>query len=177
MNRLPVNGATLLDMRKRKERPAGVTLISLVGFLSPYSNFQLCADPADVYDWTPVAGLEVEVIANKSVPFAALMRQLSAIALATPSHMSLGFTEGPRIDCGEARYALQSINPNTGRMLFDWFPMAVTTARVGANPDLIDAMKVEKRLWSELGNSIAIPFDSAEERIVKTMTKEAVWPK
>lgn len=177
MNRLPINGATLLDMRRRKQRPEGVTLISLVGFLSPYSNFQLCADAADVYDWTPIAGLEVEVIASKAVPFAALLRQLSAIALATPSHMALGFTEGPRIECGQARYSLQSINPNTGRMLFDWFPIAVTTARVGATPDFVDAVKVEKRLWAELGNTIVIPFDAAEERIVNSMQKEAVWPK
>lgn len=173
MNRLPINGQTLLDMRHRKQRPQGVTLISLVGFLSPYSNFQLCADPEDVYDWTPVAGLEVEVIASKSVPFAALMRQLSAIALATPAHMALGFTEGPRIDCGEARYSLQSVNPNTGRMLFDWFPMAVTNERFGASQAFADAVKVSKRLWAELGNTIAIPFDAAEERIVNRMKKDA----
>jgi hypothetical protein len=173
MNRLPINGATLLDMRKRKERPAGVTLISLVGFLSPYSNFQLCAEPDDVYDWSPIAGLEVEVIASKTVPFASLLRQLSAIGLATPAHMALGFTEGPRVDCGEARYALQTVNPNTGRMLFDWFPMAVTTERFSANAAFADAMKIEKRLWAELGNSISIPFNTAEERIVKRMKKDA----
>jgi hypothetical protein len=81
MNRLPINGATLLDMRKRKERPAGVTLISLVGFLSRHSNFQVCADPDDTYDWSPLAGLEVEVMANKNIPMTTVLRQLACIAV------------------------------------------------------------------------------------------------
>ena len=171
MNRLPVNGQTLLNMRRQGMRPDGVTLVSLVGFL-PYSNFQLCADPADVYDWTPLAGLEVEVMVDAKVPFASVLRQLAAIAQATPDHLVLGYREGPRIDCGNARYSLQTVNPNTGRMLFDWFPIAVGPANYA------DAVQIEKKLWSELGNALPIPFDVAEQRIVTRMSKEAAtWPK
>lgn len=171
MTRLPINGATLLDVRRRKQRPEGVTLISLIGFLPAYSNFQLCADPDDLYDWTPIAGLDVELVVNKSVPFGSVLRQLSAIGLATPGHLALGFIEGPRVDCGDARYSLQDINPSTGRMIFDWFPMAVTSAPVGADSVFADAMKVEKRLWSELGNTIAIPFDAAEKRVLNRLQR------
>lgn len=172
MNRLPINGSTLLDMRRHKQKPEGVTLISFIGFRRDLRNFQLCAEIDDLYDWTPVAGLDVEVLVNKSIPFASVLRQLNGIAQATPSHMALGFTEGPRIDCGDARYSLQSINPNTGRMLFDWFPMAVTNARVGADDAFRDAAKIAKRLWGELGNSLSIPFDDSEKRIVNRMQKE-----
>lgn len=172
MSRLPVNGATLLDMRKRKQKPEGVTLISFIGFQRDLRNFQLCAEADDQYDWTPVAGLEVEVLVDKSVPFASVLRQLNQIAAATPAHMDLAFVEGPRIACGDARYSLQSVNPNAGRMLFDWFPMALTTALVGADDAFRDAVKITKRLWDELGNTLAIPFDENEKRIVSRMNKE-----
>lgn len=165
MNRLPVNGQTLLDLRKRGKRPESVTLVSLVGFL-PYSNFQLCADPADTYDWTPIAGLDVELITDMSVPMAALLRQLAAIIKATPDHLVLGYREGYRIEVGHARYALQSYNPNVGRMLFDPFPMAVGPAH------LCESMKIEKRLWAELDNALPIPFDASEQRIVTRMNQE-----
>jgi hypothetical protein len=169
MNRLPINGQRLLDMRKRKERPEGVTLISFVGFL-PYSNFQLCGNPTEAFDWTPIAGLEVEVMVSHAVPFSAVLRQLGAIAAAAPDHIVLSYVEGPRVECGQARYSLQTVNPNTGRMLFDWFPMAVGV------PYYADALKLEKRLWRELGDTLPIPFDAAERRIVTRMQKEAAWP-
>ncbi|MDR5743280.1 histidine ammonia-lyase [Caballeronia sp. LZ029] len=170
MNRLPINGQRLLDMRRRKQRPAGVTLISFVGWL-PYSNFQLSANPTDSVDWTPIAGLEIDVMVSRAMPFSAVVRQLGAIALAAPDHMVLSYVEGPRVDCGQARYSLQTFNPNTGRMLFDWFPMAVGV------PHIADAIKLERRLWHELGRSLPIPFDDAERRILTRMKKEAAWPK
>lgn len=173
MNRLPLNGQTLLDMRKNRKKPEGVTLISFVGFKRELRNFQLAAEIDDLYDWTPIAGLDVEVLVGASIPFASVLRQLNAIAAAAPGHMSLGFVEGPRIDCGQSRYSLQSVNPNTGRMLFDWFPMAVTESRVGADDAFRDAVKVEKRLWAELGNSISIPFDEAEKRLINRLDKAA----
>ena len=172
MNRLPVNGQTLLDMRRRKQKPEGVTLISFIGFQRDLRNFQLCAEADDLYDWTTVAGLEVEVLVNADIPLGSVLRQLNHIAAAAPAHMDLAFIEGPRIACGDSRYSLLSINPNTGRMLFDWFPMALTTALVGADGAFADAMKIEKRLWSELGNTLAIPFDENEKRVVARMNKE-----
>lgn len=172
MNRLPVNGQTLLDMRRRKQKPEGVTLVSFVGFQRELRNFQVCAEIDDLYDWTPLAGLEIEVLVSASIPFASVLRQLNSIAAAAPGHMDLGFIEGPRIECGQSRYSLHSINPNTGRMLFDWFPMALTESRVGADDAFRDAVKITKRLWDELGNSLSIPFDEAEKRIVSRLNKE-----
>lgn len=166
MNRLPINGQTLLDLRRRKLRPEGVLLISLIGFLNQHSNFQLCADPDDTYDWTPVAGMDIEVMANKGIPMATVLRQLAGIAAATPAHMVLTFVEGPRIECGQWRYKLQSHNPNVGRMAFEWFPMAVGPAH------LADAFKIEKRMWSEIGGALSNSFDNAEMRVVAQMQKE-----
>lgn len=166
MNRLPINGQTLMDIRRRKSRPDGVTLVSFIGFLNQHSNFQLCADPEDAYDWTPVAGLDLEVMASSRVPMVAILRQLGAIASATPAHMVLTFVEGPRIECGQWRYKLQSHNPNVGRMAFEWFPMAVGPAY------LADAFKLEKRMWSEIGGALSNSFGNAEMRVVAQMQKE-----
>jgi hypothetical protein len=163
MNRLPVNGQTLLDLRRRKLRPEGVTLVSFIGFLSQHSNFQVCGDPDDTYDWSPLAGLEVEVMASKNIPMVTVLRQLACIAVATPAHMVLTFVEGPRIECGRSRVSLISYNPNVRRMGFDWFPMAVGPSH------LEDALKIEKRMWDEFETN---PFDTNEKRVVAKMIKE-----
>jgi hypothetical protein len=165
MSRLPRNGENLLNMRREGNKPEGVTLVSFVGSL-PHSNFTVYAEPGDACDWTPLAGLEIEVLVNASMPMPTVLRQLSAIASAAPEHMVLTYVEGPRIDCGQARYSLQAFNPNTGRMLFDWFPMAIGPSH------LADASKIEKRLWRALDNEIPIPFDASEKRLVNRMNKE-----
>lgn len=165
MSRLPRNGENLLVMRREGNKPEGVTLVSFVGSL-PHSNFTVYAEPDHVCDWKPLAGLEVDVIVNGVIPMTTVMRQLSAIASSAPEHMVLSFLEGPRVDCGQARYSLQAFNPNTGGMLFDWFPMAIGPLHFA------DALKIEKRLWRALDNEIPIPFDAFEKRLVNRMNKE-----
>lgn len=165
MSRLPRNGENLLRMRQEGNRPEGTTLVSFVGSL-PHSNFTLYAEPDDACDWTPIAGLDIEVIVNAKIPMPAVLRQLAALASGTPDHMVLTYLEGPCIDCGQARYSLQAYNPNTGKMLFDWFPMAVGPAHLAAS------LKIEKRIWRALDNEIPIPFDTSEKRIVNRMNQE-----
>jgi hypothetical protein len=171
MSGLPRNGDALLRMRREGMRPEGMTLISLIGDL-PYTNFMLYADPASAIDWTPVAGLDVDLIVDTSISFATVLRQLANIAAATPEYLILSYREGPRIECGRARYVLETFNPNTGRMLFDWFPVAVGAARHDVS------RKIEQRLWSELGDRLPAPFDAALARISKNMEREVTtWRK
>lgn len=170
MTRFPLNGHWLVSMRHRCQRPEGIVLVSLCGYLPQFTNFQLRAEANAVYDWQLVAGLDVEVIASRAVPFASVLRHLNAIASATPAHMTLGFIEGPQIECGEGRYALQTVNPNTGRMLFDWYPLAIGPLYYA------DALKVESRLRSELGRSLVERFPQAEAQILKAVkAKEVAW--
>jgi hypothetical protein len=170
MNRLPINGPALLAMRQNLKRPDGVVLASLCGYLERFSNFQLLANPAVNHDWQVITGLEVEVIASRAVPFADVLRHLDAIARATPAHLTLGFLEGPQIECGQARYALHTINPNTGRMLFDWYPLAIGPAHFK------EARMIERRMRAELGLSLFEPIVAAEARTLEAMKKqEAAW--
>ncbi len=168
MNRLPRNGDALLRMRREGMRPEGVTLISLVGSL-PHSNFTLYADPNPTTptDWTLIAGLEVDLVVDASVPFQTVLRHLTAIAAATPGHLVLSYREGPQIDCGQARLTPQSGN----QMVFDWFPMAVGPSHLSA------ASKVAKRIWSEIGSSLPDRFISALTQAARRKEREAAtWP-
>jgi len=163
MNCLPRNGDALLRMRREGMRPEGVTLISLIGNL-PYSNFTLYADPGVAYNWTPIAGLDVEIIASLTVPFRRVLVVLAAMAGSCPGHMSIGFTEGPRVECGQARYAPETLTPPTGRMEFDWYPMAIGRHRSSAT--------IARRLWSEIGASIPAHFDAALHLIANQLSRE-----
>lgn len=168
MNRLPRNGENLLRMRRSGMRPDELVLASLVGSLG-YCNYTLYSDPGMVCDWSMLAGLEVELVASTAVPLAAVLRALAEIASSVPASMSLAYLEGARVDCGRSRFILESINPNTGRMVFDWWPLQANDPAKILSPD---STRLAQRLWRELGGALPTPYDAAFSRLEPILEKE-----
>ncbi len=169
MNRhLPRNGENLLRMRRSGMRPDELVLVSVSGNLG-YSNYTLYSDPGAVCDWSMLAGLEVELVTSTAVPFADVLRTLADIAAAVPASMSLYYLEGARVDCGRARYVLESINPKVGRMQFDWWPLQVNDPAKILTPD---STRLAQRLWRELGGALPTPCDAALYRLKPILGKE-----
>jgi hypothetical protein len=156
MSRLPRNGENLLRMRRSGMRPDELVLVSLAGSLG-YRNYTLYSDPGAVCDWSMLAGLEVELIADTAVSLAAVLRALADIASSVPASLSLYYLEGARVDCGRSRFILESLNPNVGRMQFDWWPLQVNDA---AKILTQDSTNLAKRLWRELGDTLPTPRDA-----------------
>lgn len=155
---LPRNGQALVDLRMRRMVPDLPVLISLVGPLE-FNNVTLLSDAGVGYDWRAISALEIEVFTNVSIPFAKVLRTLADLAAAVPDRMVLTFVDGPRIDCGELRRV-------TDFALFDWFPMAV-------GPKFyLEGTKVARRLWSELGRSLPIPYDEALNLVLQIATEQ-----
>jgi len=160
MDRYPRNAAALIEMRMKGVVPDLPVLVSFVGALPEFTNVVLQANAGESFDWRPVAGLNIEVFASSSTPFADLLRSLGAIAAVVPQSMVLTFREGPRVHCGEWRQI-------TDFRLFDWFPMGI-----GPNCYLEGAM-IAKRICGELGKSIPIPYDEACDLVVKIALENA----
>ena len=144
-------------MRREGWRPDGLVLVSLIGGLR-YDNFTLYGVPGTPHDWHMLAALDVELVTSTRVPFGAVLRALTGIAAAVPATLSLYYLEGPRVECGRSRYALESVRPMSGRTLFDWYPICATTA----SPD---STRLAERLWRELGGTIPTPYDAALGRL------------
>ncbi len=163
MTRYPRNGEDLLRLRREGMRPDGVVLVSMVGSL-PYANYTLYADGATPLNWSMLAGLDVDLIVSRSIPFRLVLRALAGLADACPTRITLSFTDGPCVECGQSRYAPMSIQPPTGRMMFDWCPLAVSREP--------QSVALERRLRRELGNSIPAHFDAAMSRAAEQLNKE-----
>ena len=168
MKRLPRNGENLLRMRRNGLRPDELVLASLVGSLG-YCNYTLYSDPGMVCDWSMLAGLEVELVASTAVPLAAVLRALADIASSVPASMSLAYLEGARVDCGRSRFIHESINPNAGRMVFDWWPLQANDPTKILTPD---STHLAQRLWRELGGALPAPCDAALHRLKLMVEKE-----
>ena len=168
MNRLPRNGENLLRMRRSGMRPDELVLVSLAGSLG-YSNYTLYSDPGAVCDWSMLAGLEVELVASTRVSLCDVLRALADIAAAVPASISLYYLEGARVDCGRSRFILESFNPNTRRMLFDWWPLQVNDTSKILTPD---STGLAQRLWRELGGALPTPCDAAFRRLKPMLQKE-----
>lgn len=147
MKRYPRNSGPLVAMRRNREIPALPVLVTLAGPLS-WSNLTLAATAGERYDWRPLMALDVEVFASAAVPFGDLLATLSDIAAVVPKTMVLTFLEGPRIHCGESRTLMDFA-------LFDWLPMSIGPSHY------LEARKIEKRIWAEMGRAIPVPFDEA----------------
>lgn len=154
MSQIPKNGDALIAMRKRDSIPALPILVSFIGPLESFTNTVLEADASKSYDWRLVSALEVEMFVSREIAFADVLRHLAAIAAVVPSRIILTYAEGPRIECGEWRQV-------TDFKLFDWFPIAI-------GPDgWPDAVHIVRKLFSELGKSLPIPYDDAHDLVLK----------
>jgi hypothetical protein len=167
VSQLPRNAETLLNMRKNRVKPELPVLVSLIGPLD-FNNVTLTADANSDYDWTLIAGLDVDLMTAQSVPFGRVLATLSALADAVPRQMVLSFREGAQVDCGQWRIAGE-------QTYFDWFPMAVSPRRakpVNHVKAYLQGQKVEKALWDEMGKRLPIPWDLEMDAIVKKITEE-----
>lgn len=159
----PRNGEDLLRLRREGMRPDGVVLVSMVGSL-PHANYTLYADATTPCDWSMLAGLDVDLIVSRSIPFRLVLRALAALADACPAQMAISYIEGPCVDCGQARYVPLSVQPLAGRMMFDWYPLAVGRDAQG--------IALERSLWRELGNGIPTHSDTAIYCAAEQLDKE-----
>lgn len=162
---LPLNAQSLIDLRMRGVVPNLPVLVSFVGPLNDFTNVTLLGQSAGAYDWHCIAGLEVEVFVSRKVAFTDVLAQLAAIAAGVPKRMILTFTEGPRVECGELRIVP---HPSGDFGLFDWFPIAIGPTWYA------EGGKVARRLWSELGRGLPIPFDEASGILLKIASEEPV---
>jgi hypothetical protein len=160
VNPIPKNGEALITMRKRNSIPALPILVSFIGPLDSFTNTVLEADASKSYEWRLLSAMEVEIFVSTEVPFVDVLRQLADIAAVVPARIILTFLEGPekiegpRIECGEWRQV-------TDFKLFDWFPIAV------GPHGWPDSVNIVRRLFSELGKSLPIPYDEAHDLVLK----------
>lgn len=167
MSNLPRNAEALLNLRKNRTKPELPVLVSLIGSLD-FNNIVLHADENRDYDWTLIAGLDVDVMADRTVPFRRVLATLAAVAAAAPRQMVLSYREGAQVDCGQWRIAGE-------QTYFDWFPMAVSPRRAKPAAHVrayLQGQKVEKALWAEMGKRLPIPWDVEMDAIVKKITQE-----
>jgi hypothetical protein len=162
---LPRNSEALLNLRKNGVKPELPVLISLIGPLD-FNNVTLQADANREYDWTLIAGLEVDLMVAQSVPFNRVLATLAALADAVPRQMVVSYREGAQVDCGQWRIAGE-------QTYFDWFPMAVSPRRAKPANHVrayLQGQKLERALWAEMGKRLPIPWDIEMDRIVKNLT-------
>lgn len=142
-------------MRRAGRVPELPVLATLVGPLR-FENVTLSAAAGRLYDWRPIAALDVEVFASADVPWGDLLRTLGDISAAVPDTLVLAFREGPRVHCGERR-----IVPGEDFALFDWFPIPIPIAPMcwPASDTLA------RRLFDALCDTLPNPYDRACELI------------
>nr|WP_249183290.1 histidine ammonia-lyase [Burkholderia cenocepacia] len=140
-------------MRRAGRVPELPVLVTLVGPLR-FENVTLSAAAARLYDWRPIAALDVEVFASADVPWRDLLRTLGDISAAVPDTLVLAFREGPRVHCGERRTV-----PGEDFALFDWFPIPIAPMCWPASDTLA------RRLFDALGDTLPNPYDRACELI------------
>jgi len=91
-NALPYGAAEILALRKSGKRPADMVLVSLVGPLHEV-NPVVIVRPEKFYDWRFLAGLEVLVVADMSVPAEQVNRVSAALLEARPDFLGLWFAD------------------------------------------------------------------------------------
>jgi hypothetical protein len=158
MSQLARNASGLAELRMGGFKPDLPVLVSYVGDLL-HTNTILHAKAGDRYDWRCLAGLDVEVMVNRSVPFPSVLEALADIAACVPAHMVLTYTEGPRIECGEWRRI-------DDFALFDWLPIVLGPTSYG------EASLIRRKLWDALGDAIPAPYEQALPLFLQTK-KEA----
>jgi hypothetical protein len=129
---------------------------------------RLQADANLDYDWTLIAGLEVDLMADRSVSFGRVLDTLAALADAVPRQMVLSYRGGAQVDCGQWRIA-------GAQTYFDWFPIALSPRR--AKPTVhvhhyLEGKKLEHALWAEMGKRLPIPWDLEMDRIAQKIAGE-----
>lgn len=159
MSKLARNAAGLEELRSSGFKPDLPVLVSFVGDLR-HTNTTLYAEPSVEYNWRCIAGLDVEVIVNRSVPFDAILSVLRDLAACVPARMVLTYTEGPRLDLGEWRVI-------DDFALFDWLPMSVGPT------SYMEAELIRKRINAELGKSIPLPYEQAIPLFLKAQKEIA----
>lgn len=167
MSEFPKNAEALLSMRKSGVKPELPVLISLIGPLD-FNNLVLRADANLEYDWTLIAGLDVDLMVDSSVAFGRVVATLAALAAAVPRQMVLSYREGAQVDCGQWRLAGE-------QTYFDWFPIALSPRRASPTVHVrsyLEGKKLERALWAEMGKGLPLAWDLEMDRVVKKITED-----
>ena len=89
---LPYGGREIVEIRSKRQKPADMVLVSLVGSLREI-NPLVIARPEKTYDWRFLAGLEVMIVAKMSVPAEQINRVKKALLAVNPEYLGIWFAD------------------------------------------------------------------------------------
>ena len=90
--KLPYGGSEIAEIRAKRQKPADMVLVSLVGGLREI-NPVVIARPEKIYDWRFLFGLEVLIVADSSIDKCLVKRVIEAVAAIKPSYLGLWLTD------------------------------------------------------------------------------------
>ena len=89
---LPYGGREIAEIRAKRQKPADMVLVSLVGGIRAV-NPLVIARPERTYDWRFLAGLEVMIVASMSIPAEQINRVKKAILAVKPEYLGIWFAD------------------------------------------------------------------------------------
>ena len=90
--KLPYGGSEIAEIRAKRQKPADMVLVSLVGGIREV-NPLVIARPERTYDWRFLAGLEVMIVASMSIPAEQINRVKKAILAVKPEYLGIWFAD------------------------------------------------------------------------------------
>lgn len=89
---LPYGGREIAELRAKRQRPADMVIVSLLGPLREH-NPLIIARPDRHYDWRFLAGLEVLVVASMDIPAEQINRISKALLDVRPDYLGVWFAD------------------------------------------------------------------------------------
>ena len=89
---LPYGGREIAEIRAKRQKPADMVLVSLVGGIREV-NPLVIARPERTYDWRFLACLEVMIVASMSIPAEQINRVKKAILAVKPEYLGIWFAD------------------------------------------------------------------------------------
>lgn len=99
----PYGGREIAEIRAKRQKPADMVLVSLVGPLREV-NPVVIARPERSYDWRFLVGLDVLIVAKSSIDKSLVKRVIDAVAAIKPEYLGVWLTDkqnGAHIAWGE----------------------------------------------------------------------------
>jgi len=88
----PYGGQEIADLRAKRQRPADMVLVSLIGPLREV-NPVVMERPDRRYDWAFLAGLELLLVVKSSIEKALVKRAADAILAVDPEYLGVWFAD------------------------------------------------------------------------------------
>lgn len=89
---LPYGGREIAEIRAKRQKPADMVLVSLIGPLKELNPIVI-AKPDRRYDWRFLTGLEVMIVASMSIPAEQINRAKNALLAINPDYLGVWFSD------------------------------------------------------------------------------------